>query len=251
MRAGPPRPSPRPSSLPGQHRVAAEFRTPEPSPAPHPGFLLPASARGSAVDAAFPLKPRRELFQQRGGNTQSTLPGKRGSFWDARRTHRPFPSARGLLPTPRGRARRAAGRVQVGSPLLGGRGGLRAALGTPHPGCVGLRVAAFVGDLGALSVLGWGGADTSVFVKVQARDRTNSVSSVGGPGRVALTKSETGVGHLPLPHLRRTATRGRGGGGRRRQARPVQAPSSRTGADRCHHPRHLRVPGARFSGPGA
>lgn len=216
MRAGPQQPSPWPSSLPGQRRGAAVFRTPEPSPTPRPGLLLPALPRGSAVHAAFPPKPRRELFQQRGGNMESTLLGTRGSFWHARRTHRPFPSARGQLPTPRGLARPAAGRLQVGSPLLGGRGGLRAVLGTPRPGCVSLRVAAFVGDLGCFSHWTWGeGGRIPLCCEGPGPGQDQFRPLRGRPGRVALTKSDTRVGHPSPPPLPGTPTRRQGAEGGR------------------------------------
>lgn len=156
MRAGPQPPSPPRSSLSGQHRVSAAAPCGgRPSPALLPGpDSFPAAARGSRLGGRCCLLPklRQELFQQRGGNTASTLPGTRGSFWDARRTHRPFPSARGLLPAPRGRAWRAAREGAGGVAPPGGRGGLRAGLGR-----VSLCVAAFVDDLRALSSLDMGG----------------------------------------------------------------------------------------------
>ena len=100
----------------------------------------------------------------------------------------------------------------MGSRLLGGCGGLRAGLGTRRPGCASLRVFAFVGDLGAHSLLDMGRGHLCV-MRVQARERANSLPSVGD--RVALTKSGTKVGHPSPLHLPETPTRGRGAGGGR------------------------------------
>lgn len=125
-RAGPPSPPSR--SLEGPRPVTAVFETPGPDPAPSPGLPLPDSARSSAVGAASSPRLAESSFQRRGGNPESTLLGTRSSFWDAKRTHRPFPSARGA-------ALDTAGTVQVWSPLIGVHDGLRAALGTPRPGC--------------------------------------------------------------------------------------------------------------------
>lgn len=90
MRAGP-----RPRSPAGQRPVAAVLGTPRARPAPRPGRPLPVSVRGSAVIAASSRRLTQSSFQQRGSNTESTLIGTGGSFWVARRTRRPFPSAPG------------------------------------------------------------------------------------------------------------------------------------------------------------
>lgn len=101
----------------------------------------------------------------------------------------------------------------MGPALLGGRGGVRAWLGTPRPGCVSLRVAAFVGDLGALSVLdmGWG-VRILLYCEGPGPGQDQFWLLWRGLGRVVLTKSRTEGGQSPLPHLPGTATRGTGTG---------------------------------------
>lgn len=204
----------RPPHRPAVSRDSTE--SPRCSGGPSPA-LLPIPDSLSQLRSRLPLpqaSPRALSAKRRQHGVNPSR--DRGSFWDARRTQRPFPSARGLLPKPRGRVPRAAGRVQMGPPLLGGRGGLRAGLGTQRPGCVSLRVAAFVGDLGALPVLdmGWG-LRILLYCEGPGPGQDQFWLLCGGLGRVVLTKSRTEGGQPPLPHLPGTATRGPGAGGDR------------------------------------